>query len=151
MLISVRLADWRPNFYNLLLHGYFYFKFKSAPDFFTQVCTVHVLYNDGWHFPIAYINLIITDTSFLTRLCTVAFIDARYAASRSGFYSLLCIYTSSPPYGMVVQVPCSLETAPEDHLPFYNRTNRDLRNCLANPGSDDKHFLNIAQLHLLYS
>ena len=96
-----------------------------------------------------YINLITTDLSFHTRLRTVPFSGARYAVSRSGFYSLMCICTSSPPQGMVVQVSCSLETAPEDHQPFYNRTNRDLMNCLANPGSDGKLFLNVAQLHLL--
>ena len=28
--------------------------FKSAPDFFTQVFTVHGLYNNGWHFPLVY-------------------------------------------------------------------------------------------------
>ena len=28
--------------------------FKSAPDFSTQVFTVRGLYNDGWHFPLAY-------------------------------------------------------------------------------------------------
>ena len=52
-----------------------------------------------------------------------------------------------------MQVACSLETAPEDPQPFYNRTNRDLRNCLANPGSDGKLVLNVdvAQLHVLYS
>ena len=100
---------------------------------------------------VPYINLITTDLSFHTRLRTVAFIGARYAVSRSGFYSLLCIYTSSPQQGMVVQVPCLLEMAPEDHQPLYNRTNRDLMNCLANPGPESKLFLNVAQLHLLYS
>ena len=48
--------------------------------------------------------------------------------------------------GAVTRV--SIATAPEDHHPLYNRTNRDLMNCLANPGSDGKLFLNVAQLHL---
>jgi hypothetical protein len=50
--------------------------FKSAPNLFTQLFTVHGLFPDGWHFPVAY-GLLPGKTTVLNNFQILSFISPR--------------------------------------------------------------------------